>query len=214
MRNTTILLLLLFVSCPLMAQNTNSSNELLKQGVSKRKAKKAAAAKEDRTLYWLGKVPVKDGEVVFEKTFDVPGKSKDQICDAVSAFVSRLIEESGHTEVSQMAVNDREQGVVMGSMGETMYFKRAKWESDFTNFYYQIKADCSDGKCAVAIKNIQYRYEEGHEVKGEYLKAEDWITDEAAFNKDKTKILKEPFKFRRGTIKRINEILGNMEKAL
>ena len=68
---------------------------------------------------------------------------------------------------------------------------------------------CKGGQCQIQVKDIQYRYEEMHEVKGAYLKAEDWITDEAACNKDKTKLLKEPGKFRRKTIQRIQEIFDS-----
>lgn len=210
----TLILLSLFIASSLMAQNTNSSTDLLKQGFSKRKAKKEQKEKKDKELYWLGKVPVKDGKVVFEKIYNLSGKNQEQIYDNMYSFISRLIEDSKHSEVSHVALEDKTQGNIMASIGETMYFKRGKWESDFTNFYYQINVECTNEKCTVTIKDIQYRYEEQHEVKGEYLKAEEWITDNAAFNKDKTKILKEPFKFRRETIQRINAIFDAIEKTL
>ena len=36
-----------------MAQSTNSNDDLLKQGVSNRQAKKEAQNKQDRQLYWF-----------------------------------------------------------------------------------------------------------------------------------------------------------------
>ena len=120
-----------------------------------------------------------------------------------------LVARSNHEEVSQIAADEPAQGVMIANICETMYFKKSKWETDFTDFYYQIVLKCKGGQCQIQVKDIQYRYEEMHEVKGAYLKAEDWITDEAAFNKDKTKLLKEPGKFRRKTIQRIQEIFDS-----
>ena len=189
-----------------MTQSTNSNDDLLKQGVSNRQAKKEAQNKQDRQLYWLGKVPVKDGIVVFEKTLV---KESSDVYATMKGWLDSLVARSNHEEVSQIAADEPAQGVMIANICETMYFKKSKWETDFTDFYYQIVLKCKGGQCQIQVKDIQYRYEEMHEVKGAYLKAEDWITDEAAFNKDKTKLLKEPGKFRRKTIQRIQEIFDS-----
>ena len=59
-----------------MAQSTNSNDDLLKQGVSNRQAKKEAQNKQDRQLYWLGKVPVKDGKGGWTHWLPVPTMRK------------------------------------------------------------------------------------------------------------------------------------------
>ena len=209
-----ILSFLVFISGNTFGQSTNSSMELLREGSSKRKAKIENRMKSDKQNYWLGKVPVKDGIVTFERTINVPNKSKEQIHDLMVSFANQLVSSSEHPEVSQISVNDNTQGIIIGSIQETMYFKRTKWETDYTEFYYQFTIDINDTSCKITINNIQYRYEEQHEVDSSYLKAENWITDDEAFNKSKTKFLKEPGKFRRETFKRINEIFDSAEKSV
>ena len=212
MRKILLLLLAIYSASVVSAQNSNT--ELLRQGASQRKAKAEANAKIDKKEFWIGKVPVKNGKATFEKVINASGKSQAQIFDAMTAFAQNLISNSGHPTVSQIAIQEKEQGKIIGTLQETMYFKRSKWQSDFTEFYYQLTIDCTEGSCKIAITDIQYRYEEERDNLGEYLKAEDWITDDAAFNKSKTKLLKEPGKFRRGTIKRINEIFESAEKVI
>lgn len=214
MKKILALIVLLNATFALYAQSTNSSVELLRKGTSARKAKKEAQSKLDKELYWLGKVPVKEGLVVFEKKYDGLKLTKSQIFDAMANFAQQLIDDSKHPEVSQIASQDADDGKIICILGETMYFKRAKWETDYANFYYQLLIDCKDGSCNLKIKNLQYRYEEEHEVKGEYIKAEEWITDEAAFNKSKTAFLKETGKFRRATINRFNEIISKADNCL
>ncbi len=214
MKKILLYLFSLCLSCGIYAQNTNSSTELLRQGANNRKAKAEAKVKLDKQEYWVGKVPVKNGKVTFEKKINVPGKSMAQVYNAMTVFAQNLVSMSEHTDVSQIALQEESQGKIIGSIQETMYFKRKKWEADFTEFYYQFIIDCHDGGCTLTLTDLQYRYEEEREIKGEYLKAEEWISDEAAFNKAKTKLLKEPGKFRRGTINRVNEIFAVAEKAL
>ena len=212
MRKIVLLLLAICFTGVVSAQNSNT--ELLRQGVSKRKAKAEANAKIDKKEFWIGKVPVKNGKATFEKAITASGKSQAQIFDAMSTFAQKLVENTGHPTVSQITIQEKEQGKIIGILQETMYFKRSKWQTDFTEFYYQLTIDCSSETCKITISDIQYRYEEERDIPGEYLKAEDWITDDAAFNKSKTKLLKEPGKFRRATIKRINEIFETAEKFI
>ncbi len=210
-KSILILCFLTLISVKNFGQSTNSSN-LLREGHDKRQERIDTKNKLDKQNYWLGKVPVKDGLVTFEHTVNIPGKSKEQVYDLMLSFAEQLVENSGHPELSQITVKEQKQGKIICSLQETMYFKRSKWETDFTEFYYLLTIDCQNGSCNITINNIQYRYEEQHEVQSGYFKAEEWITDDVAFNKQKTKFRKESGKFRRETIKRANDIFASADK--
>jgi colicin import membrane protein len=85
---------------------------------------------------------------------------------------------------------------------------------DRTVFNYTIIANCSDGHLNLTLSRINYAYELDRDNDGMEVNAEEWITDENALNKAKTKLLKYSGKFRRKTIDRKDEIFENITNAL
>lgn len=217
MKNWIVLIAFLIGGLGVNAQQTREIDNLLRQGAQHRKEKKEKKQKlQNDDKYWLGQVPVADGLVTFQKTIKAPGKSKAQLCAEVEQFMNNIIEanEKELPNISQISYKNDAEGKVIGTFGEMLYFKKKAWESDFTKFYYLLTAECKDGECKLTFNNLQYRYEEQHEVQSSYLKAEDWITDEKAFNAKKTQLKKEPGKFRRFTIDRVQNLLGQAEGFL
>ena len=208
-RKCLFILLALCMQMPVWAQSSNDA--VLREGVSRRQAKAAKKLSDDKKFYWTGKVPVEEGVVTFRKKIACGGQSPQAVTEVVGKFAENLVERSGRTNISQVTVADKEQGKVIASMAEEMVFKSRAWEKDVTEFYYLLTFDVQEGGVTVTINNISYKYEEGRESGGAYLKAEDWITDKVAFNKSKTKLLKEPAKFRRATIDRANAIFKEVE---
>ena len=206
-----IFLLLLAMSLSALSFSQNANDNVLRQGASNRKVKTEKKLNDDKAKYWTGKVPVKDGIVTFQKKITTKGVSQETLMKKAQQFAENLIEQSQKTEISQITVADAQQGKVIASMAEEMAFKLRAWEKDVTDFFYQMTIDVQENTVLLTINNLSYRYEAERETGGSYLKAEDWITDSQAFNKSKTKFLKEPGKFRRATIDRVNAIFQEAE---
>ena len=213
MKKNLIFILLLFatITCS-YAQNQN--DDLLHQGAAHHKAKTEQKLQKDRNNYWIGKVPIQDGLVTFQKTFSAPNKNKSELFKIMTIFSENLVSASGHKDISQIAYKNESQGMIIVNISETMYFVKRAWEADFTDFYYHLTIICSNNSLTVKFNNLSYKYEEGREEGWAYLKAEDWITDDKAFNKSKTKFINEPGKFRRNTIDRINVLFKQISNII
>lgn len=208
------LIFIIFCLTAVFASAQTGNDDLLHEGQARRQARKASSVKNDKAKYWIGKVPVQEGLVTFQRTITVPAKSQAQIVKALDEWLQGVVKKSELENSSNIVPQENSQGKVIASIGEMMYFKRKSWESDFTKFYYQITADCQDGQFTLTFNHLQYRYEEGREQGGDYITAEGWITDDAVFNKSKTKFLAEPGKFRRATIERMNELFEQAAAAV
>ena len=64
------------------------------------------------------------------------------------------------------------------------------------------------------MSRIYYRYEEEQNDGGRVYKAEEWITDDNALNRKKTRLLPLSAKFRRKTIDRKDQIFDTIEKMV
>ena len=83
---------------------------------------------------------------------------------------------------------------------------------DQTRLYYVIEVNCKDGEAEVSFSRIHYLYDEYRDP--QKLKAEEWITDDVAVNKKKTKLYPFMGKFRRKTIDRKDFIFNKFESLL
>ena len=156
--------------------------------------------------YMQGAVPIKNGMVEFEKTFYDKGKSKEQIYDLLLAFSKRILKGENQLEQSRITEDDNTQGRICLSMEENLYFKKKKWQTDATRFFYQLIMQANDGSFSITMRRIHYLYEEERTPGGVQFKAEDWITDSATINKKGTGLYKANGKFRRATIDRKTEL--------
>ena len=96
-----------------------------------------------------------------------------------------------------------------------MIFKRKPLYLDRTRFRYVLTANVQAGNLYVSIRQISYYYNEGMDGKnGEVYKAEEWISDKEADNKNNTKLYPRSGKFRRKTIDRVEEIFDGIRKAV
>ena len=83
---------------------------------------------------------------------------------------------------------------------------------DRTRINYWVELQCHEGGATIKLTRINYWYEEEREG-GLKFSAEEFITDENAFNK-KGKLLKEQGKFRKGTIDFFDRCVAEMTKVL
>ncbi len=171
---------------------------------------------EDLSKYLAGAVPLKDGLVEFSKTYKVEGKSKSELFALLHEYTQKeIVEGENHLEQARITELDEENGVIAASVEEWLYFKKKAWSTDLTRFFYQLVYQIEDGKFTITMRRIHYIYEMGASPQAvEQFRAEEWITDEEALNKSKTKLTKISGKFRRYTIDRKDEIFRGAARTV
>ena len=181
------------------------------------KPKKALFMKNEANTdpkYLANAVPMVDGKVVFTLDKDVPGKNAQQIYDIVYQVLERMTTGENQFKESQISLVNKAEHVIAARSREWLVFKNSFLSLDRTVFDYTIIANCSDGHLNLTLSRIFYSYEVDREGGGLETKAEEWITDEYALNKSKTKLSKYSGKFRRKTIDRKDEIFEIINNAL
>ena len=172
-------------------------------------------AQNDETKYLEGAVTLKNGYVEFEKSYNVPGKSQEEIFGALQNYIQNsLIDGPESLKQSRMVKADSTNFTIVADLEEWLYFKRKAWVTHRTRFYYQIIAQAEEGRFNIIMRRIHYLYdEEERPGMAEPYHAEEWITDDMALNKEKTKLTRIAGKFRRYTIERKDEIFTNAARA-
>ncbi len=165
-----------------------------------------AQTSNDLSKYLAGAVPVNaSGYVYFDRDYDVPGKTSLELFRLLRDYTqTAIVEGPDHLEQARITEADSTTGIIAANIEEHLYFKRKAWTSDFVRFYYQLIFMVKDGAFHAEMRNLRYLYDA--DASSTVYRAENWITDEEALNRDKTKLLKVPGKFRRFTIDRKDEI--------
>ena len=181
-------------------------------------SKKALFSKKEADTdvkYLEGAVPTIDGKVVFTLDKDVPGKDAQQIYDIVYEVLEKMTTTENQFKESQVSLVNKKDHVIAARYREWLVFKNTFLALDRTVFNYTIIANCSDGHLKMTLSRIYYNYEtERGDTEGLETSADEWITDEYALNKSKTKLSKYSGKFRRKTIDRKDEIFQIVSTAL
>lgn len=164
-------------------------------------------ANSDDSKYLAGAVPEVNGQVVFQQTFAVKNKTKNEIYQVMDAFVKRLTQEDNQLERTRITAEDPANGTITARFEEWLVFKKKILYLDRTRFNYLLNVTCSDGKCKMELTQISYYYREDMDGQnGVTYKAEEWITDKEAINKAGTKLYPISGKFRRKTVDRVESI--------
>lgn len=174
------------------------------------------AAEPVSKKYLAGAVPVINGQVVFKKTFEVPGKTSAEIFDLVRNYVeTELVAGPDHGPQARITECSQEEGILAASIQETLWFLRKPARSDFSQFYYQIVCQVTDQKAEITLRNLRYIYDmSDREQDRATYRAEEWITDKEALNKAGNKLSRMTGKFRRSTIDRKDAILQGIGAVL
>ena len=162
--------------------------------------------------YLVGAVPVIDGKVTFKTTIEAPDKTADQVADIVRKYMKKMTTEPGQFEQSRIVLDDSLNHQIIGSYQEWLVFKSTALVLDRTRLFYNLIADCKDGKADITMTRIYYLYEEERDP--QTLKAEDWITDEEGLTKSKAKLSRVSGKFRRKTIDRKDYLFNKFAELL
>lgn len=164
--------------------------------------------------YLAGAVPVSDGKVTWTLDVDVPGKNAVQIYDIMLKNLMDLTKTENQLEGSAVTLVNKQDHIIVASVREWLVFKENFLMLDRAKLNYTLVAYCSDNHLKMTFSRVYYRYEEERVKGGHLYKAEDWITDEAALNKKKTKLLPGSAKFRRKTIDRKDQIFKTIEEVV
>ncbi|MBR6445924.1 MAG: DUF4468 domain-containing protein [Prevotella sp.] len=160
-------------------------------------------------------VPMVDGKIVFTLDEDVPGKSAQEIYDIVYSVLEGMLKSENQFEESKIALVNKAEHVIAAKFREWLVFKSSALSLDRTVFNYTIIANCSDGHLNLTMSRMSYAYElDRDDSAGLQTSAEEWITDEYALNKARTKLQRHSGKFRVKTIDRKDEIFQIVRNAL
>lgn len=180
-------------------------------------ASTAVAYAQDYTnpKYLKGAVTEENGFVVFRQSYECPGRSQQEIYDALETYTRDLVKSKVSLPQSRITQLTPEDGTIAASMEETLTFKSTNWILDTARFFFQVVFIAEDGKFEVMIRRIHYIYEvnDGPDITTNYP-AEEWITDRAALSRKGKLTRVSGKKFRRCTIDRKDEIFQNAYNAV
>ena len=215
MKKIIIALIALF---PLVMNAQNVWEKPENNSQQQQKKKKALIEKNlanEDPKYLAGAIPLIDGKIVFTLDQDVPGKSAQQIYDILYKLLDQMTKEDGQFKESQVALVNKQDHIIAARFKEWLVFQNTFLSLDRTIFNYTIIAKCSDGHANITLSRMSYQYEiDRPDTEAVETVAEDWITDENALNKKKTKLAKYTGKFRRKTIDRKDNIFETIKAEL
>lgn len=162
--------------------------------------------------YLEGAVPVKNDKVEFSTELQVPAMTKQQIYDTMLDWANNKFQPKDKFNARVLYTNPQDGSIAVGGE-EYMVFSSSALSLDRTRIYYLLSIVCDNGKCQIDMNRIRYWYNEARDG-GEKYTAEEWITDEMALNKAKTKLAPICGKFRKKTIDLKDELFAEMRSAL
>ena len=183
---------LLFISlfAPMSAQAESSTNVL--NDTSRKtylQKQQVARSTTEANAYLAGAVPEENGQVVFRQAYTVPGKTRDEIYNALKQYLSQVLKRPNALPASRITAAESAEGTLAATLHETLWFKRSAWVSDFATVICQLAFEVHDGGYTATLRNIRYQYNAlSDSEQAPPLKAEDWITDKEALTKNGTKL--------------------------
>ena len=165
----------------------------------------------DNAAYASGAVPVINGKVTFEKCIAAKGLTAKEVEERVNNWIAKRYVKP--TVISVKRFNDEKPGTIIIKGEEYITFKSTAFVLSRARIYYYLTITPADGCCNFNMSRITYWYDDEDEKGGVKMIAEEWITDDNAFNK-KGKMKKFEGKFRRKTIDLKELLIEELTKAL
>lgn len=162
--------------------------------------------------YLAGAVTLDDGKVSFKTEIQAPSLTKEQLYDTMLKWANNRFKPEGKFNARVLYTNEDE-GTIAAGGEEYLVFSSSALSLDRTRIYYQLFITCAQGKCDVEMTRIRYWYDEARDG-GEKYNAEEWIVDDMALNKSKTKLAPICGKFRRETIDLKDQLFKSIQEAL
>jgi uncharacterized protein YjbJ (UPF0337 family) len=170
--------------------------------------------KKERSVepqYNVGTVPVANGKVTFEESIQAEGLTAAQIEERVNNWITTRFVEPTIISVKKFDSDQPATTVIKGE--EYIVFKDKFFVLSRARMYYFLTLTAEDGCCNFHLSRITYWYDDEDDKGGIKMIAEDWITDDNAFNK-KGKMKRFEGKFRRKTIDLKEQLINELTQAL
>lgn len=198
---------------PNQAKKQDTVNVIKKADGASKNAKRLELKIDKK--YAEGAVPEVDGKVEWTETIECPGMTAEEIYSKALDAITELTQskEQISTEKSRISAVNRKDHIIAAHLEEHLVFSVSTFSKDQTDLRYSLIANCFDGKVELKLCRISYAYEM-HRDNGSIYKAEEWITDSAALNKNKTNVYRLNGKFRIKTIDRKDELFEMFRKAM
>lgn len=145
---------------------------------------------------------------------DVPGKSAQEIYDLIFDCFTDLTKAENQLEGSCVSLVNKKEHIVVASVKEWLVFSDKLLALDRTKFNYTLIAYCKDNHLTVTMGRLSYKYDEERVERGHVYKAEEWINDENALNRKKTRLLPVSAKFRRKTVDRKDQVFDMIKNSV
>lgn len=189
-------------------------------------ARKSYKGKADMSVYKAkGAIPEEAGKVVFKDVISAPGKGKEDIFNKVAQWANlryapntmmgddyRDANFFKNIEYSTVKEADKQRGVIKCQGAEELVFSVKPLAKIFTQAFYLLDLNVSDGKVEFMLHTLSYNVDQGE---GEFIRmsAEEWITDAECLNK-KGELRRANGKFRVKTIDLVNELKKEISEAI
>lgn len=161
--------------------------------------------------YAAGMVPVVNGKVTFEETIAAEGLTEEEVKERVNNWIDTRYVEPTVLSVKRYDSESPEDIIIKGE--EYIVFKNTFLVLSRARIYYFLTLSAADGECKFNLSRITYWYDDEDDKGGIKMKAEEWITDDNAFN-SKGGLKKFEGKFRRKTIDLKNALVKELQEVL
>ncbi|MDR1415741.1 MAG: DUF4468 domain-containing protein, partial [Odoribacteraceae bacterium] len=169
-----------------------------------------ALAAQTPAKYLQGAVPLVDSRVTFTRVIPAPALAPGEIYTRLQKMTNERFSAGEETNGSTLYTNNDE-GVIICRGNEYLVFTQKALVLDRALVDYQATYTCKPGECQLEITRVRYTY--GEETKTRYT-AEEWITDQHAYDKKRDKLLRGSDKFRVKTIDLVDELAALAAQTL
>lgn len=201
--HVTVMKKIMFILVLAMLSTAGAQAQLIK----KREKKETV----ENEAYTAGKVPVINGKVTFETEIPAKGLTAAQVEEKMNAWIAERYVKP--TVISVQRFDSEKPGTTIIKGEEYIVFRSSFFILSRARMYYFLTLTAGDGYCKFHLSRITYWYDDEDEKGGIKMIAENWITDDNAFNK-KGKLKKFEGKFRRKTIDLKEHLIDELTKAL
>lgn len=151
--------------------------------------------------YGEGTVPVdENGIVCFTQTIDIPSQLSEDECYNLLMSWAKGRFAKPYAHAGRILSENPDSHRFVFHVEQILTFKRTGIVADESEIKYNFSIAIGNDKITATMTDISYNYEEGREGGGQVFSAEEWITDNEAFNSKHTKFLRRTGKFRIKTI--------------
>ena len=161
--------------------------------------------------YDKGSVPVVNGRVMFQETITTT-LGEGNAYQRISEWAKQRFNKP-NVIVSKFTAEDNTNHALSLTAEEYVVFTKKFFVFDRTRINYWLEIQSTEGSTTIKMTRINYWYEEEREG-GFKFSAEEFITDDEAFNAKGTKMLKDQGKFRKGTINFFDALVADMTEVL